>query len=388
MIATPKIIGLDGGASKVSGVIIKKSADSFTMAGQPLEKLYAEQRIFNDNFSALDINFQLSALLENNIKITEMEKTQGSAIIKSFSQVIQSLAQEKSIIAGVGMPGIKTGDKRGIAVMLNGPRIPDFCRLLEIELKSEGIKLAASILNLNSDGYLCGLGEEKASGGNFKNVENAYYLGGGTGTAEVLKLEGRLFSFDEQKDWILKSWEMQDAEGISLESYASAAGIEFLFGRNSKTSGNAGEIFKLALAGNAQARKIFVLAGEKLGELIYERIVTIYAGWQGNLNFMRPEQGSLLSKHAFRFTLLDKIVLGQQLAGLLEQSKTSDIYYSSLINRLTSLINKSIHLNQKARKHYLINNLFNESLLVLSALRAAPAFGAGIRAYEDWQSIA
>ncbi len=87
------IIGLDGGATKVSGVIVKKTGDSFSITGETLGKSYADEGFFNKTFTALDINFQMDTLLKGNIKITNQEKIQGQAFVKSFSAVIQELAE-------------------------------------------------------------------------------------------------------------------------------------------------------------------------------------------------------------------------------------------------------------------------------------------------------
>lgn len=379
------ILGLDGGATKVSGVIVKKTGDSFSIAGGPLEKTYADQDMFNNAFTALDINFQMDSLRNGNIKITDPERIQGHALVKSFSAVIRELSNGRLIILGVGLPGLKTGDKRGVGAMLNGPRIPEFCRLLELNLTRAGVKLAAPIKSLYSDGYLCGLGEEYGLEGNFKHSENAYYLGGGTGTAEILKLRGSLMSFNSLNSWILKSWELADNAGNSLESYTSAGGIEKFYNSSAETGVNAGDILKLALAGHEKARNIFSKSGKKLGDLIYERIATIYSGWQGTFNYLRQDQPPLISNHPFLNILLHKIVLGQRLAQLLEKSKGSDILYTPFLTRLTSLIKHSISLDEKARNHYLKNNVFDETLLALSTLRAVPALGAGIQAFEDWK---
>ena len=64
----------------------------------------------------------------------------------------------------------------------------------------------------------------------FEDVENAYYLGGGTGAADALKLHGKLISFDKCKNWIAKTWEMSDKNGKSMEIYCSANGIQSIYG--------------------------------------------------------------------------------------------------------------------------------------------------------------
>ena len=66
---------------------------------------------------------------------------------------------------GIGMPGLKTADGRGIAVMNSGPRIPDLADRLEGGLLASGLELLEPIARLGSDGEFCGVGEEYAADG-------------------------------------------------------------------------------------------------------------------------------------------------------------------------------------------------------------------------------
>ncbi len=187
----------------------------------------------NANIVFVDLAVQLSQINENNISITVAEKEQSKAYYSAFIDVITEITQNtnsESILIGIGMPGIKTADKRGITAMANGPRLPNFASEIEQRLREIGITLIQLICKLGSDADYCGIGEEYAGNGAFCNIINAYYLGGGTGTADALKLNGSLISFDDCKSWIAKTWEMSDGNSKSMESYCSAKGIQSIYG--------------------------------------------------------------------------------------------------------------------------------------------------------------
>ena len=136
---------------------------------------------------------------------------------------------DKNAIVGIGMPGLKTKNKRGIIALINGPRMPDYSQFIESRLLEANMSLVSPIAHLGSDADYCGLGEEYAENGLFKDVKNAYYLGGGTGVADAMKLNGKLVPFDNTKAWIAKTWEMKCDKNISLEKYASSSGIQSIF---------------------------------------------------------------------------------------------------------------------------------------------------------------
>ena len=128
------------------------------------------------------------------------------------------------------MPGMKTKDKHGISAIANGPRMPKYCQYIENKLEKNGIELLTPIDHLGSDADYCGLGEEFSSDGSFTNYKNSYYIGGGTGVADALKLNDKVTPFDQTKKWIAKTWEMKNDYGISMERYTSASGIQSIYG--------------------------------------------------------------------------------------------------------------------------------------------------------------
>lgn len=126
------------------------------------------------------------------------ERTYGAAdMVEAAATCIAEVAGGRDVLCGICMPGLKTEDGRGIARMVNGPAIPDYLDRLEE-------RLGISVARLWSDGFASGVGEEVA--GLFRGVRNAYYLGGGTGIAECLKLDGRVRALDELE--LPRAWEL------------------------------------------------------------------------------------------------------------------------------------------------------------------------------------
>ncbi len=384
------LIGLDGGATKVSAWQIEQTLKGFVLGSIHSEKTYSSFPPFNPEFTPVDIQTQLEEI-NSSIALTDSEQKQGQAFIHAFTDTISELSSDEEIIIGIGMPGIKTADGRGIAAMANGPRIPKFCDELEKALSENSIKLAKPIHHLGSDADYCGLGEEYADTGLFKSVENAYYLGGGTGAADALKLEGNLISLDETKSWLLKSWEMKNNDNIPLEHYASSGGIQSIYSTysgKSISSLNRDKIFPniildLADQGDEAATETFSDISFNLAELLFERIETIYSGWEGRFGFVNPNRETPSSQHPFIGTTLDRIIIGQRLGTLLESSEGLGIFWEPFVYHLTQLINESYHINSIAKSAYLNKKQLNQNLIQISTLRDAPALGAGIDAVSD-----
>jgi hypothetical protein len=229
--------------------------------------------------------------------------------------------------------------------MANGPRIPNFCDQI-----GKALNLEHSIQRLESDADMCSWGEEYAENGALRNVDNAYYLGGGTGTADGLKLNGELIPFDDGSNWIAKSFELKMFDGHSLEKYASMGGIN-------------------QLRGSISDSKI----GNVLGRLLFERISTIHSGWNNQFQVGRDLQ----TDHPYINTLLDRIIIGQRLSQFL-QSIDGHAIYQALINELGHQCSNAA---DAISDHYLINDKFNKEYIVMSNLRAAPIIGLGAKVW-------
>lgn len=385
------LLGIDGGATKISGweINFDKKTNTFKLGQLNVQRKYSQYDSFDPSFKPVDINIQI-AEINTSINLTDDEIPQGKAYMNAAIDVIQKLADNnagKVVLVGFGMPGLKTQDKRGITALANGPRMPFFSDYIENKLIEKGVKLFSPINHLGSDADYCGIGEEYDINGSFRKVQNAYYLGGGTGVADALKLDGELVPFDNSKGWIAKTWEMKSAKDITLERYTSASGIQQIYSQNSGLSIeeiNIKEIYptqilEMAIQGDKYALDTINDISITIGKVFFERITTIYSGFAGLFDFVNPAKPKLSVNHSYEGTLLDSIIIGQRLGDLFQQSKSSDLLWKQMLNSLTDLVLNST--DQKFKDHYLKDDYFNEDILKISKLREAPAIGAGVDAY-------
>jgi len=385
------LLGIDGGATKINGWIIDHNSESnsFALGNKNIQKKYKDYKGFDPGFTPINIHTQL-AEMNSKINLTSEEIIQGQSYINAAVDVITELTKiepDKKVLIGFGMPGLKSTNKRGIVALANGPRMPLFAEKIEQKLIKNGVSLQKPISHLGSDADYCGIGEEYASEGLFKNVSNSYYIGGGTGVADALKLNDALLPFDKIKECIAKAWEMKSESGLSLERYASASGIQFIY---SKYSGitveelNNREIYppqilKLAISNNKHALQTINDVSKNISKLIFERITTLYFGWKDVFTFVNPNKPKLKTNHSYIGTLLDRIIVGQRLGDLLQESKSSVLLWNQILDKLSELTNETT--DKAFKKHYLNNGIFKENLIQISKLREAPVIGAGVDAY-------
>jgi len=383
------LIGIDGGASKVSAweIVYDKSNSAFSLGNVNSTKSYRDIKGYIPNFKPVDLNTQLKEL-NSNFNTSIEEQQQASVYVEACSLAIQEIVEQtgiSSVLLGIGMPGLKTADRRGIAVVANGPRMIHYSGQLEKQLELSKIKIIAPVNHLGSDADYCGIGENYSSNGLFRNVENAYYLGGGTGVADAMKIDGKLLPFDNAKDWIAKTWEMKNAEGLSLERITSVSGIQKIYSENTGISieeldSNSiypQQVSDLAKIGYDEALKTFQVVNSNLALLLYERIVTLNKGWQGLFNFVNPNKPPLKQKHPYINKVFDKIIIGQRLGDLFDSKSGVEIVKKPVLKLLNKKIQNSIILPESAKAFY--SNL--NKIVVVSGLREAPALGAGIDAY-------
>ncbi len=388
------LIGIDGGATKVSGwqVIADEDNRTFKLGNLSSSKSYKEIAGFLANFSPVAIPDQLSQRDASNIQITNAEEQQEVVYVEACAQVIEDLYKKnggKKILVGLGMPGLKTEDRRGICVIANGPRMLHYADRLEEHLAGKDIELLSQVHHLGSDADYCGIGENYATDGLFRGVENAYYLGGGTGVADAMKLNGELLPFDSIKNWLAKTWEMKSADGRSLERFISVGGMQAVYAEISgkKVSElNDQNIYPLqitefAARGDGAAQEMVELAVENLSLLFFERITSLFSGNQGIFQFVNPNCPQLNKQHPYLKNVFDCIIIGQRLGELFETDFGKQVLRNPVIEKLRALISNSDNLDAEAKEYYAdLNNLIKTS-----KLREAPALGAGIDAYLTYK---
>ena len=383
-----RLLGLDGGASKVRGWEIKPTSKGFDFEGTPIENKYQDHPKYLKDFSPVNLNQLLSEKAYGKIDPQKNEIEYGQVITETIAKTILDLVAQRTgkWVIGIGFPGLKTRDKRGISAMANGPRMPNLVSNIENILDHEKIDLIDRIHQLGSDADFCGLGENEGKGGHFKNIDNAYYIGGGTGVADALKLHGQLVPFDQTQDWLGKSWEME-MNGVPIESLLSVRGIQEQYSivtgthinELSKNGLYAQQILEKAQNNDQQAKETLAETGKNLGKLFFERIETIACGWQKRFNFINPERKDLIPEHDYLGTCLDQGIIGQRLGELLSRDIGSRIIRQELENTIFFMMANTDHLPRTFKSNFNPKTFFR-----ISNLRDAPALGAGISAWKTF----
>ncbi|MBI5363285.1 MAG: ROK family protein, partial [Planctomycetes bacterium] len=278
------LVGVDGGASEVKAhqVLVLAEEGALELAAGPAMASTCYERIAG--FEPASVAQQLVAFQRKQVVPSDIEALQGEMWVEAAAGAILSVAAqagERDVVIGMCMPGLKTADGRGIGVLRNGPRMPDFCAQLERELATEGLRLARPIQTLASDGEACAWGEECDAQGLLRGVGNAYYLGGGTGLAEALKLRGEILGLDAVKQTLPKAWQMESKAGAVFEEWLSMRAINERFAARAGigaplSSEDLPEV--RAAAGDEEAIRVFTEAADALVELCMLRIHALHAG--------------------------------------------------------------------------------------------------------------
>lgn len=385
------LIGIDGGATKVSGWIINYFAKTklFQISDINVQRKYSDYDDHIPGYVPVNLKTQLKEM-HSSVHLTREEEQQGNIYMNAAVDVIIDLMNKfpgKKALIGIGMPGLKTPDKRGIVALANGPRMPVYSDYLELKIREQNLILFSPIHHLGSDADFCGIGEEYSSEGAFRNTVNAYYLGGGTGVADAMKLNGDIIPFDQAKSWIAKTWEMQGEKETSLERYISAGGIQSIYSKYSdipmenlnENNIYPPQILEKALNQDEAAINTLNDVSKYTATLLFERITTIYSGWSDLFTFVNPEKELPEKEHEYRGILLDRIVIGQRLGDLLNESRNTHILWKDIVRDLSILIRS--RGNDQLISHYLSGSMLDEGRIVFSKLREAPAIGAGVDAY-------
>jgi predicted NBD/HSP70 family sugar kinase len=186
-----------------------------------------------------------------------------------------------------------------------------------------------------------------------------------------------------------KTWEMKNDKGLSLERYASASGLQFIYSRHSGKSVeflNANKIFApqiaaLAIEGDKQAIETFQEIAEYLAWLMFERLSTLFGGSLDIFNFVNPKRQRLDRVHLHRGEILDRIVIGQRLGDFMSSPDGEKVLTAPLLARLGRLIHSADSFPDRIKDQYIKGKQFRHEKIVFSRLREAPALGAGIDAH-------
>lgn len=373
------LIGVDGGASEVKAhqVLVLSSEAPLTLGLGPASASCCYDRV--RGFEPVPVARQLVDFERGRVRPRTGEKEQARLWIEAAARSILAVASEAertSARIGMCMPGLKTKSARGISVMRSGPRIPEFLDQLEQHLGQGGLVLAQPIAGLISDGDACGLGEEHDAHGSLRDVANAYYIGGGTGLCEALKIEGELVSFDAVREVLKKAWQMESSQGGSFEEIASMGGINKRYAELSHGPLPVGEEEfpeQRALQGDVLADDVVRLAADALGELVFLRISALHEGGKS------ATSGSLIRPK----TLLDRVVFGQRLARIFGEASLRDVFRERVERSLAKRILDAQDLALRA--HYLDGESLKPGFVCASTLRSAPAIGAAAAALETVQ---
>ena len=268
------VVGIDCGATKVmvQTASFDRELNRVTPGNTNVEYSYSDHSNWNENFLPINLDIQRSEYSDGSIYLTESEINQGSVIIETIQKAISDTNTDS---AGLCFPGIK--DDKGVVIMANGPRIPD---LVE---RVEGIE------SLFNDSDCCVLGEWRSTVGKMQDCKNAIYIGGGTGIADGIILDGKLIDFNRTEK-VKRSWELQLADG-SVESQLSPAGM---INQNNKLYGS--KINSLVeLSESDGCMVIFEKAIEAFSFLIQHRI-----------DFFKINN-----------SIIEKIIIGQRLGAFL-----------------------------------------------------------------------
>lgn len=390
------LIGIDGGASKVlvHKVDILTNPMRFVALKPFIEVTYESSDHYRSSFKPIVLSRQIK---EHNaggkIEQTKTEADQEQAVLDSFTKAIKTLlngSNGEEVVIGVGLPGLKTKDKRGISAMANGPRMPKFLAQLEKKLKKEGFKTLSKIHAIGSDADYCGLGERWGDHGGMRGVESAYYFGGGTGIADAMLLNGEIVPFDDCKPWIGKTWEMMANEEETYENLLSAKGIQTRYANRVGTTQEElqqnevypWQIFERAIQGEEAAVQIVEETAQALADLLYHRIRTLAVGAPES-HFLDAKR-TLETEHEYLGKVFERVVIGQRLGDIWEFKNFEPLLNDPVNEKLGRMIHAS-DLPQEIKAEYLTKtNRLRDDLIVNSELRHAPALGAAVDAYLEW----
>ncbi len=347
-----QLIGVDGGASGVRAHEIElmenRGQRRLRARIAPSEREWPETPGFR---TPAERGCESAAALG---PIDTLEVDQAWRRIETTARCILDVVRARGaprVLVGIAMPGLKTVDGRGIEFARHGPRSRDFVDKLEALLGSEGVELEAPIRRLESDGWCAGLGEEYAEDGLLHGAECAYYLGGGSGLAEALKLNGELVPLESLEPWFPRAWKLRDH--FDQRSYDDVLSTRGLNGLYEALEGRCG-FPEDSVDSDSKAQMLFELTGERLAKLVVERVCTLRARGPDTPDWPGPHE-------------LARVVVGQRLGQLLGDERTRAWFERAYCAFAAELL--------RERRLDGVNWTTR-----ISTLRAAPAIGAAASA--------
>ena len=203
------LAGIDCGATKVmvqSGAYCSKTRK--ISPGSIYHELhYSDHPGWNSNFKPIPLNIQKDEYQSSNISLTNEEIDQGNVMIETIVSSIKIIEDYK---IGLCFPGIKSHE--GIVVMANGPRIPNLTHHID------------PVKNILNDSDCCVIGELKSTIGMMQDTENGIYIGGGTGIADGIILNGEILNITNTVG-VPRCWEISVSSNETVETLLSPAGI-------------------------------------------------------------------------------------------------------------------------------------------------------------------
>ena len=268
----PVLLGLDGGATKVlaQACIIDPKSSLITPIGVFNESMYRDVTTFDPNFSPVDLGQQQKEASSHKYRVTEQEKKQSASIIKTIVRTLSTFEGENKIsLLGLCFPGVKTPKLDGISIMANGPRNIKMLSMINNKIKTDEHK-KLMIREIYDDSECCLIGEWKSSIGKLQNIENAIYIGGGTGIADGIILDNKIIDLRNSKE-IERSWELIMPTGKSVEYFLSLGGMLNQWGKGRSIKAMQ-SLLEHAASGDMAACQIIENAAQAFDYLIKNRI--------------------------------------------------------------------------------------------------------------------
>ena len=171
------------------------------------EYVYSSHPDWDPRYQPIPIDVQIKENNNKSIQIRKAERKQGDIIVELSEDIIANISGSQ---IGICFPGIK--DDNGVTILGNGPRIPELITRLN------------KVDTLFNDSDCCITGEVVSNIGKMNDIRNGIYIGGGTGIADGILLNGEIINLNDDKS-LKKSWELILPEGTNVESYLSPGGI-------------------------------------------------------------------------------------------------------------------------------------------------------------------